>query len=137
MFEKIKRSAREYWECLRDGEPGERFRGFYDFRRDRRPSAFSASRILTLVVAVALVLGGLAIGWLPGPGGFVAIFGIALLATEFRPLASLLDEMETVGRGVWGWFARQPMLAKSGLVLGSAAVVLAGAGLVLYLIGVA
>ncbi len=105
---------------LRDGEPGTRFRRFYEVRRRRR-SGHAHSRILTLIIAVALILLGAAIGWLPGPGGFIAIFGLALLATEFRPAARALDATETTLRGMWRRFKALGPLAKSGILAGSAA----------------
>lgn len=59
--------------------------------------------MLIIAGGLLLLLGGLAIGWLPGPGGFISIFGAALLATEFRSLARLLDRAERVGRRIWKW----------------------------------
>jgi hypothetical protein len=57
--------------------------------------------MLTLAAGVGLTLFGLAVGWLPGPGGFVAILGLGLLATVWRPLAKLLDQTELGARKLW------------------------------------
>ena len=97
MFQAIKDDLRE----LKGGEPGSRFRDFYDFRRRHRRQGFSPARFLTIFFGLVLVIGGASIGWLPGPGGFVAIFGLALLAQEFRPLAALLDWVEPKLHTVW------------------------------------
>jgi uncharacterized protein (TIGR02611 family) len=83
---------------LKSGEPGRRFRDFHDWRQKRRKDGFSLERILVLGAGFILLVGGLAIGVLPGPGGFVSIFGAALLATEFPPLARLLDWTEVRAR---------------------------------------
>ncbi len=76
---------------------------------------------------IVLILGGLAIGWLPGPGGFIAIFGVALLATEFRFLARLLDWSELRLIGLWRrlWVRRSKPIRI--LVVVAALMVVAGA----------
>lgn len=101
----LRRRARESWERLKAPKPGQRFRDFYRYRHERRGGRrWSAGRILTLGAGVLLVGGGLAIGWLPGPGGFIAVFGLALLATEWFALAKLLDWAELVTRRSWAGF---------------------------------
>jgi hypothetical protein len=97
MFETTKDNLRH----LKAGEPGSRFRDFYDYRQQHRPCGISTARVLTILVGGLLVIGGAAIGWLPGPGGFIAILGLALLAQEFRPLAAVLDWLEPKLRIVW------------------------------------
>ena len=62
-----------------------------------------AVRLGPWLVAIVLIVGGLAIGWLPGPGGFIAIFGLAIVAMEFRFVAVGLDRMERLGRDAWAW----------------------------------
>jgi hypothetical protein len=94
---------RASWRKLSAGEAGRRFTDFYEDRRKRRASAGATVRVAWVGLGIVLVLGGLAIGWLPGPGGFIAIFGAALLATEYRPLARLLDRAESVARRTWRW----------------------------------
>lgn len=51
-------------------------------------------RLGRVAVAIVLVLFGLAIGWLPGPGGFLAIVGLFMLAGEFRRVAVFADWCE-------------------------------------------
>ncbi|MEX2016641.1 MAG: PGPGW domain-containing protein, partial [Candidatus Hydrogenedentales bacterium] len=43
----------------------------------------SAKRIVTLVVGSTVILGGVALLFLPGPGIAIIIGGLAILATEF------------------------------------------------------
>jgi hypothetical protein len=99
-------SLKDDWRCLRKSEPGKRFVEFYDYRASRRDPGFSVSRALTILFGLALTIGGASIGWLPGPGGFVAIFGLALLAQEFRPMAVALDWCEIKLRALWQWCVR-------------------------------
>ncbi len=79
---------------LRDGEPGCRFKDFAQERRSRRESKMSAGRVLSLLAGFALIVAGIGIGWLPGPGGFLAIIGLALIAQEIPWVAGVLDAIE-------------------------------------------
>jgi hypothetical protein len=69
-------------------------------------------RVLTLVVGTLLLVGGLAIGWLPGPGGFLAVFGAALLGVEWLRVARILDRCETYLRG-FVRFVRRRVLGRA------------------------
>ena len=51
----------------------------------------SSKRVAVAVVGAALVLAGLAMFVLPGPGILVVILGLAVLATEFVWAERLLD----------------------------------------------
>jgi uncharacterized protein (TIGR02611 family) len=51
----------------------------------------SAKRVAVLVLGVALLVGGLAMLVLPGPGILVVIAGLAVLATEFAWAERMLD----------------------------------------------
>jgi hypothetical protein len=93
---------REYWGQLRGGPPGLRFKNFYAYRHRRRGDS-RWERILTLVIGVTLVIAGLAVGWLPGPGGFIAVIGGALLASEWLPIARALDWSEVRIRRAVRW----------------------------------
>ena len=84
---------RAYWGQLLRGHDGRRFRELYAYRHRRREDGPWA-RPLTILAGLALVFGGLAIGWLPGPGGFIALIGGALLAAEWLPVAKVLDWTE-------------------------------------------
>lgn len=118
MFKKLKKN----WKTLKEGEHGERFRAFYDERQKNRSS--KAARFVTVGIGVVLIVGGAAIGWLPGPGGFVAIFGLALLAQEFRPLAAALDWIERQIVRLWRGFRGLSVASQSGIV--TTALILSG-----------
>lgn len=116
MFETIKEDFRQ----LRRGNSGSRFREFYEFRQRQRRPGLSPARVVSIVLGLTLVVGGASIGWLPGPGGFIAIFGLALLAQEFRPMATALDWCEPK----W-WTAWQAMVRAWRRLSASTQVVLA------------
>lgn len=90
MLQTIKEDCR----TLRDGVPGRRFRDYVDERRERRGTKWSVSRVASFAIGITLMLLGLGIGWLPGPGGFLAIIGLALVAQEIPVLADALDCVE-------------------------------------------
>lgn len=78
---------------LRSAPPGKRFREYKTYKLkeyEKRPT----NRIASIAGALALVVIGLAIGWLPGPGGFLAIVGVAMLVPHTPGLGALLDYCE-------------------------------------------
>lgn len=82
------------YQTLRDGRPGQRFRHYAEERRKRRGGKQGLRRVLSSLLGVALIVIGIAIGWLPGPGGFLAIIGLALIAKEVPWIANVLDAFE-------------------------------------------
>jgi hypothetical protein len=99
------------WTTLRHGTPGRRFYDVHRARSKRRGEGWPLERIVTLAVGAILLLGGLAIGWLPGPGGFIGIFGAALVGAESLRIAKLMDRMELRLRGAWR-FVRHRLLGR-------------------------
>jgi len=99
------------WRTLRYGTPGRRFYDFHHARSERRGEGWPLERILTLAVGIVVLLGGLAIGWLPGPGGFVGIIGAALLGAESLRVAKLMDRLELRLRDAWR-FVRHRVLGR-------------------------
>ncbi len=87
-------TLKHYYKVLRDGHPGRRFRDYTDEQRRRRSGSLSVGRVLSFLVGLTLIVIGLGIGWLPGPGGFLAIVGLALIAQEMLWIATALDATE-------------------------------------------
>lgn len=74
-----------------------RFLDRYERRREERLSGrhHPLKRPIRVTGGVTLVLTGVAVGWLPGPGFVVfAIPGALLIASEWRRAALLMDRVE-------------------------------------------
>jgi hypothetical protein len=134
----LNRIARD-WEELTSARPGYRFQSFYDRRQSRRMGSWSPSRVAVLLSGLLMVLVGPLVGVIPGPGG-IAVFGLglALLATEFRPVARLLDRLEMKARRGWTRTARNwrtlPAISKVALSALALALVVASGYLGLSLV---
>lgn len=87
-------NIKQDYKRLRDGLPGHRFRRYVDERRKRRSGKHGVRRVVNGLLGIALILIGIAIGWLPGPGGLLAIIGLALIAKEVPWIADVLDALE-------------------------------------------
>jgi hypothetical protein len=99
------------WRKLKEGTPGRRFYDVHRARSERRGDGWPLERILTLALGIVLLLGGLAIGWLPGPGGFIGVFGAALLGAESVRVARFMDRVELRLRDAWR-FVRHRVLGR-------------------------
>lgn len=86
---------------IRSGHAGHRFSDYVKNRRERRGSHWSIGRVAKVGGGLFLIILGVGVGWLPGPGGFVAIIGLLLIAQEFPFVAKALDALEIAGRGAW------------------------------------
>lgn len=117
-------SLKKDFKTLRDGKPGSRFRDFRRYKAHQRSGKKPISRILTFLLGLLLLIGGLAIGWLPGPGGFIAFIGLAFLAREFPGIARIMDMGEVLLRKVYSWFRQLPAWLR--IVIGSTCVAFCG-----------
>ena len=107
MFKKYWQKIRTDLKVLRDGPPGQRFQNFVDYRLEKRGKQQILWRLLTFSSGLFLILFGLAIGWLPGPGGFVAFIGIGIIIQEIPIIAKWLDQLETGLRSCLQFFKKQ------------------------------
>lgn len=76
-------------------------------------------RIVVGVIGTAVVLGGIALIPLPGPGWLIVFAGLALLSTEFAWAGRLLDFAREKVRGWTDWVTRQSVLVRASIGLGS------------------
>ena len=90
MLSDLKRS----WATFQKGRPGSRFVSFYRARKQARDS----SRLVFLVVGILLLVGGVILLFIPGPGLLLIAFGGALVAQQSLWMARLLDKMEVAAR---------------------------------------
>jgi len=109
-----------------DDEPGllDEVAGRLGFRARIRanPALELAYRIGVAVVGAAIVMIGLFLVPLPGPGWLVVFVGLGMLASEFAWAERLLDYARAKVRGWTTWVRRRPRRTR--LLLGAAALVL-------------
>ena len=72
-----------------------------------------------LVVGLVMVLGGLALVPLPGPGWLIVILGIAVWASEFEPASRLLEFVKDKVRAWEQWVRVQSWWVKALVGLGT------------------
>jgi uncharacterized protein (TIGR02611 family) len=92
--------------------------------RSRRTSR-AVYRFVVALVGVAIVLGGLLLVPLPGPGWLIVFAGLALLATEFDPARRLLGYGRRALQRWTNWVGRQGFAVRAGVGLGTLACVAA------------
>ena len=74
-----------------ESSPGRRFLDGVKERRDRHRERSKAVRAAVVLAGFVIVLVGLAMIPLPGPGVLVTLFGLAVLALEFAWAERLLE----------------------------------------------
>jgi hypothetical protein len=99
LLQKIKQEFRE----VKNGKPGKRFVDhFHRIRRRENGRGTFWKTFGYVAVGLLLVICGFVLSLPPGVPGFLLwIPGIALLAARSKPLAKLLDRLETWARHVW------------------------------------
>lgn len=92
------------WTRLWHDPPGKRFSRRYERLRGNQDGL--ARRILRWFAAVVLIVVGVVLLPLPGPGFVPLGIGGALLAGESRGVADWLDRLELRGRALWARWRR-------------------------------
>lgn len=83
---------REEWKVFRQSLPGQRFRERYErMRALPRPVH---ERIARWVGGIAILVVGVVLIPLPGPGWLIVGFGVTMLAQESRPISGFCDRVE-------------------------------------------
>jgi hypothetical protein len=85
---------RREWRLFRDDRVGHRFRD----HQVRLKNGSLRMRAVSMLFGVVLLVAGVVLCFIPGPGVPVLVFGIALLAGESRVVATLLDRTEPPAR---------------------------------------
>ena len=92
---------REEWEAFRQSRPGQRFVQRYErMKAVPRPRH---ERVARCLCGIIVMLVGIVLVPLPGPGWLIVGFGVTLLAQESRPIAAFCDRVEIRFRG---WITR-------------------------------
>lgn len=100
------------------------------------PTTAMAYRILVFVLGLVLVLGGLALVPLPGPGWLIVIFGLVVWASEFEKAQIVLGWVRARVDAWQDWIMAQPMWVRCVVGLLTAAFVAAILWTVMYFTGV-
>lgn len=79
---------------IKDAEPGSRFEEAHERHRIDN----HVVRVGVIVLGALIVVAGAATFWLPGPQVLIVIVGLALMASQWRVVARLLDRIEVAGR---------------------------------------
>lgn len=86
-------NLKETYYRIRNAEPGKRFTAYYEYRNKRSRSKSS----LYISVGILLVVIGFSLSLVPGvPGILLGIPGLGMIASQFRPMARLLDRIEII-----------------------------------------
>jgi hypothetical protein len=121
------------WKEFESAPSGERFERMY---RRRKTSGSPALRAGLIVAGILLIVGGVVLLAIPGPGLLVIAFGGALVAQQFLFVARAFDWLEVLLRklhrkGLAFW--KKATTAVRAAIVASAAVIAAGAAYVAYL----
>lgn len=108
------------------------------WRRRIRSSPLLATpyRVLVFLIGLLLVLGGLALVPLPGPGWLVVILGLIVWASEFVLAQRVLDWVKAKVDAWQSWIMGQPLWLRGLAALATFAFVLAVVWVMLYFSGV-
>jgi hypothetical protein len=99
MLDQVKRT----WRAFRRSQPGYRFQERYNRRQQTTSGPFDPKHLLYLVGGIAIIIVGVLVAPIPGPGGVIALLGLALIGSEFLPIARVLDWGELRLRDLVRW----------------------------------
>jgi hypothetical protein len=111
-------ALKKHWKELSREEPGERFQNRH--QRNHRKGR-SSHRALKLGAGIVLLVAGLILLLIPGPGSVLILVGGALLAEESLVVARTLDRLEVQVRKLADWaidhWKKAPAPVKALLIL--------------------
>ena len=88
------------WHLLPSGRPGERFRNRYHQHQQSKNRGLGGMILRFLLAGLALVVGFILV-FIPGPAVLFFLIAGALLASDWLPVARLLDWGEVHVRRIW------------------------------------
>jgi len=101
--------------------------GFVDRYVRRNPLTRLVWRITVGLVGTAIVVTGIILLPLPGPGWLIIFLGLGVLSTEFEWARRLLDYAKAQVDAWTGWVTRQSLAVRLLIGLGTLAIVAAAA----------
>jgi uncharacterized membrane protein YbaN (DUF454 family) len=100
----VLQTLRKQWRDLASAQPGHRFQSHY--RREHQKSG-GTNRPWKLIVGIALIVVGVVLMFLPGPGVVFLALGGAFLAGESQVVARALDRFELYALRLFAKIKRQ------------------------------
>jgi len=76
----------------------------FRLRLRRHPALHLGYRVLIAIIGTAIIVGGLILVPLPGPGWLIVFVGIAVLGTEFRWARAVGRWVRRQLQRVWDWW---------------------------------
>ena len=107
---------KQRWRELREGRPGKRFQERYERICKERQGGSGGRRVVQLGVGLLLLITGIVLLLIPGPGVPLVLVGGALVAERSRPMARAMDRCEVIFRKMlrqvkrWSATARNAVL---------------------------
>jgi uncharacterized protein (TIGR02611 family) len=104
--------------------PLDRLRAWRERIRARRTTRHAYQAVIA-VIGGSIVIGGLLLVPLPGPGWLIVILGLAVLASEFQWAHNLLEFVKETLQSWTRWLGRQPIWVRLAVGLATFAFVAA------------
>ncbi|HEY4179145.1 MAG TPA: PGPGW domain-containing protein [Kofleriaceae bacterium] len=86
----VRAKLQHQWREFKNDQPGKRFEN----QHDRMAKESRGLLVAQTVIGALLLVGGIILLFIPGPGLLLMVFGLALIAGISRSLARLLDRAE-------------------------------------------
>ena len=99
--QKLTARLRRRWQRIKQIPPGKRFQERYYYRQNKRQQRSRLQKIALMLFGVAVILVGMFLWFVPGPGWLTIFVGAAIIAGESLTVARLLDWVEVKLRKVF------------------------------------
>jgi len=104
MGKERKSHFRAAWQLFRETPSGQKFQALYHARHERAGGRWGVREFFICMAGCILMVTGLAIGWLSGPGGFIGIIGLVMVSQYSLIISRILDGIERTGHRLWNRF---------------------------------
>lgn len=90
MFDQLRKN----WNIFKKSPPGKRFQNRYYRHAEKRNERSRPKRILIIFIGIVIILIGVVLWFIPGPGWATIFFGAGIIAGESLLVSRLLDAIE-------------------------------------------
>ena len=103
MFDQL----RQNWELFKQSPPGKRFQNRYHRHFEKRGSRSQPKRFLIIFTGTIVILFGMILWFIPGPGWATIFFGAGIIAGESLAVSRFLDFLELKIRNLLKKYRKQ------------------------------